>query len=202
MYASGLASITGSPAIVTRAVSARHWRFLTSIPSPLAIRSIVKKPRLCGVNWYSIPGLPKPTISFTLISSQPSAISRQLKPTVNSQQLFLIFLLGLLSLLGLRLTFGIALGLFTLGILLALLNDFGFSRGCRRVRHHFGSRNHFLFHRGDVRDHLVLFGQELQLFIVRNVLHAHFDVKHQVADIHFDVFRNIRRKTLNLNLAQ
>jgi len=47
-----VAETTGSPAIVARAVSARHWRFLTSIPRPLAIRSIVKNPRLCGVNWY------------------------------------------------------------------------------------------------------------------------------------------------------
>src|SRR5271168_4255956 len=104
MKVSGFAKTTGSPAIVVRAVSERHWRFLTSIPRPLAIRSIVKNPRLCGVNWYSIPGLPKPTISFTLIGSQPLAISRRLKPTANGHQLFLIFLLGLLSLLGLRLT--------------------------------------------------------------------------------------------------
>src|SRR4029077_18438065 len=107
---------------------------------------------------------------------------------------FLLALLGLLSLLGFGLALGIALGLaFTLGLLLTLLNDFRFSRSCRRVRHHLRSRNHFFLHRRDVRDHLVFVGQELQLFAVRQVLHAHFNAKHEVADVHFEVLRNVRR---------
>src|ERR1039458_9221423 len=181
--------------MVARAVSARHWRFLTSIPRPLAIRSIVKNPRLCGVNWYSIPGLPKPTISFTRIRSSLLA---------HSSHLFFLFLLGLLGLgFGLGLAFNLALGLaFTLGLLLALLNDFGFSRSCRRLRHRLRSRNHFFLHRGHVRDHLVLVGQKLQLFVVREVFHPHFDTEYKVADVQFDGLRNIRRKALNLDLTQ
>src|SRR3984957_720324 len=199
MWVSGFARTTGSPAKVARAVSARHWRFLTSIPSPLAIRSIVKNPRLCGVNWYSIPGLPKPTISLTLIGSQPSALSRRLKPTARGQKLFLVFLLGLF---GLCLALGIAFALsFTLGILLTLLNDFRFCRSRRRIRHCFRSRNHFFLDGGDMGDHLVLVSQELQLRIVRQIFHAHFDAEYQVTDIDFNVLRNIRGQTLNLDLA-
>ena len=41
---------TVSPPITTRAVNARHCRFLTSTPMLPAIRSIARKPRLCGVN--------------------------------------------------------------------------------------------------------------------------------------------------------
>ncbi len=35
-------------------------------PQCSANRSTARNPRLCGVNWYSMPGLPSPTISFTL----------------------------------------------------------------------------------------------------------------------------------------
>src|SRR5208282_4060677 len=144
--------------MVARAVSARHWRFLTSIPSPLAIRSIVRNPRLCGVNWYSIPGLPKPTISFTQIRSSlfafrsvPQVRARPFGANlgswlrVRSQQLFFLFLLGLLSLFGFGLGLGIALSLaFTLDFLLALLDDFGFRRRRGRIGCHcLGSRHHF-----------------------------------------------------------
>src|SRR5260370_1561406 len=108
-------------------------------------------------------------------------------PATTRTTLFLVFLFALLSLLGLSLTLGLALGLaFTLGLLLALLNNFRFSRSCRRLRHHLRSRNHFFLHRGHVRDHLVLIGQELQLLVVREVFHAHFDAEHKVADVHVD----------------
>src|SRR4029077_16433974 len=116
---------------------------------------------------------------------------------------FLLALLGLLSLLGFGLALGITLGLaFTLGLLLTLLNDFRFSRSHRRVRHHFWSPNHFFFHRGDVRDHLVFVGQELQLFAVWQILHAHFNAEHEMADVHFEVLRDVGRKALHLDLTQ
>src|SRR6202035_5374056 len=128
-----------------RAVSARHWRFLPSIPRPLAIRSMVKNPRLWGVNWYSIPGLPKPTISFTRISSQPSALSPQLKA---SASLFLFLLLSL----GLGLTLALTPpGRFLpVNFLLTLLDHFGFRR-CACFRSHcLRCGNHFFLHGGDV----------------------------------------------------
>src|ERR1700688_2475290 len=204
--------MTCSPAIVARAVSARHWRFLTSIPRSLAIRSIAKNPRLCGVNWYSIPGLPKPTISFTHHSMSKCATSSCGDGTspipagqspATTQTLFLVFLLGLLSLLsGLGLTLGIALAFLTLSFLLTLLNNFGFSRSRRRIRNRFRSRNHFFLHSRDVRDHLIFFCEELQLRVMRKIFHPNFHAKHEVTDIDLDIFRNVGWKTLNLNLAR
>src|SRR5260370_38562736 len=62
------------------------------MPRRLAIRSIVKHPRLGGVNWYSIPGLPKPTISFTQIGSWLLAVGLSL--VARGSQLAAIFSLS------------------------------------------------------------------------------------------------------------
>src|SRR5882724_4919876 len=118
MKVAGFASKTCSSPIAARAVSAWHWRFLTSTPQSFAKRSMVRKPRLCGVDWYSVPGLPNPTISFTLRQhsstanllwsfAQPDGFLRLRSgqaPTrphtvLAGSQLFLFFLLGLFGLL-------------------------------------------------------------------------------------------------------
>src|ERR1700722_18238726 len=63
MYVSGLARTTSLPAIRVVAVSARQRRFATATPRCSASRSIARKPALWGVNWYSMPGFPRPTTS-------------------------------------------------------------------------------------------------------------------------------------------
>src|ERR1700722_9340406 len=146
MKVSGLASKTCSPAISARAVSARHWRFLTSTPQSFAMRSIVRKPRLCGVNWYSIPGLPNPTISFTpdqfASTTKPRRASLDQdgrgRPSLRCPRLLLFFLLCLFRLLG------CFRALFALDFLLALLDDFGLGRGGSCVRSdRIRGRSHF-----------------------------------------------------------
>src|SRR5436853_5807070 len=129
------------------------------------MRSMLRKPRLCGVNWYSIPGLPSPTISFTLqllaVSLQLSALTVEtgLAPSLPDQKtttgLLLFLLLGLLRLLCLLGT-GLG-GTFLFGLLLALLDDLGFGRSGSRFRCcGFRSGRHFFFDGYDVRHRLVL----------------------------------------------
>ena len=75
------------PPMRPRAVCARQWRLFTRTPHCSAIRSTARKPMLCGVNWYSMPGLPSPTISFTppTSSSRTSRPSRPCRPSRRQQ---------------------------------------------------------------------------------------------------------------------
>src|SRR5712671_7332966 len=124
MKVSGLASSTGSSPISARAVSARHCRFLTFTPRSFAMRSMARKPKLCGVDSNSIPGLPRPTMSFTLpshVGTAAPAVQPGQGPAILTAGLLFLLLLRLLSFLGLFLLASFAL---RLGLLLTLLDDF------------------------------------------------------------------------------
>src|SRR5271165_7024455 len=125
-----------------------------------------------------MPGLPRPTISFTPYDPPPAKakpfatdfraadrtnrLFRSVRIRVDPWPALLLFLLlGLLCLLG---TFGAFFGL-----LLALLDDFGLCRSRRACRYSVGSDHHFFLHRGDVRHRLILVGDELDLARVRQV---------------------------------
>src|SRR5690348_1137080 len=155
MYVSGLTSSTSFSPTNLRAVRAWQCRFLTSACQRSARRSTVRNPRLWGVNWYSMPGLPSPTISFTRYPSpspkfQSFRVSRfhvarecnfetceTLKPPTHATlrlgttrspapARLLLLLFLLLGLLGLLCLLGwSSLGALFLNLLLALLNNFG-----------------------------------------------------------------------------
>src|SRR5437879_8581846 len=176
--------------MTARAVIARQFRFLTSTPHCWARRSMVRNPKLCGVNWYSIPGLPRPTISFTRVSSWLLAASYQ--------RLFLLFLLRLLGLL--RCSF---LGTFAFDFLLALLDDLGLGRSDGSLDSGgFRCRRHFFLDRYDVYHGLVRVRKELQFFSMRQVRHAQHLAEYQSGALGVDVARDIAGQALDFDLAQ
>src|SRR5262249_25728019 len=181
----------------------------------LASRSTVRKPRLCGVNWYSIPGLPRPTISFTLGSwlsdfgsvtsyqKQAKCSSRSVKfttnqPTTDDRRLLLFFLLRLLRLLRSRF-----LAALFLGFLLALLDDLGFGWSSRSFgSHSLRGRRHFFLDGDHVSNRLVGIGEKLQLLTMRQVRNPQYLPKDQFGDIGFYLARNIGRQALDFDFAR
>jgi len=69
-----LASRTSSFPILVLPVSALQCRLSIIYAALLGNPVNGKKPILWGVNWYSIPGFPNPTISFTAATSSPEAL--------------------------------------------------------------------------------------------------------------------------------
>src|SRR3984885_1469719 len=143
MNVSGLASTTSLPAMRVVAVSARQRRLFTITPPCSANRSIARKPALWGVNWYSIPGFPKPT----------TRAGPFLSPSTSSAKLRARSLLPALFRRRVR-----CLGL-------ALLGNFRL----RRSRHHHGvhRRRNFFLNRHHVGYRCGLIGNELELATTR-----------------------------------
>src|SRR5512138_3022144 len=162
-----------------------------------AISSTTMKPTLWRVSRYSRPGFPSPTIRriYKLTNLQIDELTGQIvnsNPTIRkfTHPTISLFLRGFLFLLG-----------------LPLLNDFRFggrrcSRGCRcafrgRRRGRFlGLRHH------DVHQHRFAIGDGLPFRVRRDVLHANRLVEHELADVDVDVFGDIRRQALHLDLAR
>src|SRR5437868_10574925 len=151
------------------------------MPLRSANRSSAKKPTLCGVNWYSMPGLPNPTISFTSRKSfvhRRSAANAQAKTTnlacaARQRCVSLLFLAALFA----------RLGSLVVRFLLALLDDLGLG-GSRFRCHRIGGRcDLFFLHGTDVGDHLVGIGDELEFAPVRQVSHAQHLAEAQLADV-------------------
>src|SRR3984957_18563181 len=137
-----------------------------------------------------MPGLPRPTITFTLLSPEFRVLSREERPdirrtqprdsrlrTLASAHLLLLLLLGLLvALLGLGAFFSFNL---------ALLDNFWLRRSRRRIRRRsFGRGHNFFLHRGDVRYRLILVGQEFQFFVVRQIRYADHLTEGQFGHVH------------------
>src|SRR6266550_1307812 len=108
------------------------------------MRSITRKPKLCGVNSYC-PGLPSPTISFIASSVVRRATAF----------LFLFLLLSLLR--------SSSLPAFFRSLLLTLLHDLRLSRSCGCTRDDLRRRRFFFLNADNVRNRLVCVGQKLQL---------------------------------------
>src|SRR3981189_488093 len=126
MNVSGFASTTSLPAIRVVAVSARPRRLFTFTPPCPASRSIARKPALWGVNWYSIPGFPRPT----------TRAGPFLSPSTSSANLRARSVLPALFRRRLR------------GLGLALLGSFRFCRS--RSHHRVHDRRHFFLDRHHV----------------------------------------------------
>src|SRR5277367_3748569 len=134
---SGLASTTSLPAIRVVAVRARQRRLFTVTPPCSASRSIARKPALWGVNWYSIPGFPRPT----------TRAGPFLSPSTSSVKLRARSLLSALFRSRVR------------GLGLALLGHFRLRRSCCRHRVH--HRCNFFLDRHHVGYSCGLIGNEL-----------------------------------------
>src|SRR6185437_15469635 len=117
------------------------------------MRSMVRKPRLCGVNWYSMPGFPdRQPVSLFLLALRLLAGLRRRR-----------------SFLGLLLAF---LDDFRLG---GSGSHFGASFS-RRLRDRF-------FHGSDVRNRLVWVRNELHFTVVRQIGDAQHLSKDEMADL-------------------
>src|SRR5260370_18061846 len=169
-----------------------------------------------------MPGLPKPTISFTqfqFVVRRWSFVVRQafhsdrnllpitykrqprkplgLWPTTNDARpttasLFLFLLLGFL---------GRSFCAF-LFLLLALLDAFRLGRSCRRFAcHRVSRRNFFFLHGDDVRDWLIRIGKKLDLGIYRQVRHAQHHAEYQFGDVQFNRIGNVAGQALDFDFA-
>src|SRR2546430_17301309 len=132
------------------------------------MRSMTRKPMLWGVNWYSMPGLPSPTISFTP-SSNLLYSAEFCWWTKDPPAVLLPFLLpgffGLRGFLGSRLC-----AFLSLDFLLALLDDFGLCRhGASLGSNRFRRRSDFLLHRDHVSHGLIRIAEEFQSFAMRQI---------------------------------
>src|ERR1700722_14927928 len=173
MYVSGLARTTSLPAIRVVAVSARQRRFATVNPPCSASRSMARKPALWGVNWYSMPGFPRPTISAGPFLSPSKLSAWLLLPTLIRRCVR--------------------------SLDLALLGNFGFRRGGGNNRIH--RRGNFFLDRHHVRHGSVLIGNELKLARTRQISHANRGVQCEAADIQVNMAGNIAWQALDLNLT-
>src|SRR6266849_5786784 len=158
----GLARRTSCPASVPRPTYALASGRSTRIPAFSAIWSTARKPRLCGVQTCSGPGLPSPTISLMrrtavertvrafprLNKRRHTSIPRRTGPPLLLLLLVLVLVLVLLFLFLLGLFFPGLGDFFAFFFLLALLDDFGFGRR-RRFRSHGLGRLFFLGAQGN-----------------------------------------------------
>src|SRR5271156_3796515 len=178
MNVSGLASTTSLPEIRVVAVSARQRRLFTVTPPCSASRSMARKPALWGVNWYSMPGFPRPT----------TRAGPFLSPSTSSAKLRARSLLSALFRSRVR-----SLGL-------ALLGHFRLRWSCCRHRVH--RRRHFFLDRHHVGYGCVLIGNELELATTRQVGYADGAIQCQATHVHVNMAGNITRQALDFNLAQ
>src|SRR6185369_17954612 len=126
--------------------------------------------------------------------SPPIELAAKGQPlTTNNQWLLLFLLLAL---------FRSRLGTLFIGLLLALLDNFGLSRSSRRFASHcLCRRRDFFLNRDDVRHGLVFVGEESQLRAVRQVGNTHDFAKHELTDIRIDLAGNVAGQALDLHLA-
>src|ERR1700751_153406 len=134
MNVSGFASTTSLPAIRVVAVSARQRRLFTVTPPCSASRSIARNPALWGVNWYSIPGFPRPTTRAGPFLSPPTSSAK-----LRARSLLSALFRSRIRSLG-----------------LALLGHFRFRRGC--CDHCVHGRCHFFLDRHHVGYGCILIG--------------------------------------------
>src|ERR1700722_18582687 len=183
MYVSGLANTTSLPAMRVLAVNARQRRLVTPTPPCSASRSMARKPTLCGVNWYSMPGLPSPTTRARPLCTWASSRTRAPSSAVKLRTL----LLG--ALFGGRLR----------SVRLALLGHFWFRRS--RSNDRIDRRCNLLLNRHYVCYSCALIGDELEL-AVRQIGHADGTVQPETAHIQVNMAGDIARQALDLHLAQ
>src|SRR5580698_8657565 len=180
MYVSGLAKTTSLPAMRVVAVSARQRRLATATPPCSASRSMARKPALCGVNWYSMPGFPRPTTRAGPFRSWFTAPSSAAKLR--------------------RLLLGALFGGRLRSVRLALLCNLRFHRSRSSHRIHcwcnlFLDRHHVSYGRA-------LVGDELELADSRQIGYAEGAIQSETADIQIDMAGNISREALDLNFTQ
>src|SRR3984885_155469 len=180
MYVSGLANTTSLPAMRVVAVNARQRRLLTPTRPCSASRSMARKPTLCGVNWYSIPGFPRPTTRAGPFCSRTSSAP-------SSAVKLRTLLLG--ALFGGRLR----------SVRLALLGHFGFRWSGSNDR--INRRCNLFLDRHYVSYGCALVGDELEL-AVRQIGHSDGTVQAKTADIQVNMAGDIAGQALDLNLAQ
>src|SRR5580698_6034255 len=184
MYVSGLAKTTSLPAMRVVAVSARQRRLATATPPCSASRSMARKPALCGVNWYSIPGFPRPTTRAGPFRSRSFSRPGTPSSAVKLRRL----LLG--ALFGGRLR----------SVRLALLCNLRFRRS--RSSHRIHCRCNLFLDRHHVSYGRALVGDELELADSRQIGYAEGAIQPETADIQIDMAGNISREALDLNFTQ
>src|SRR5208282_156078 len=204
MYVCGLASATScSPMRPLPTYDLASGRS-TRMPARSATRSITRKPRLWGVQAYSNPGFPSPTMSHMRHSEVPAGLYAERRGRPGGPLLLLLLLFRffrLFRLFGFLGLLGRGRALFSLFFLLALLDDLGFGRRDRHGR--FRSDFFFLLRGHDVRDHGARLADQLHLLRVeRQVGEPQRFAQGHLRDVHPEVIRNVAGKAFDLHLAR
>src|SRR5215831_8050535 len=178
--------MTSTPATLPKPTKALPSGRSTRIPPRLASSSTARNPRLCGVHWYSGPGLPRPTMSRIDLSRAAAN-----HPPQKANLLLLLLLLAA--------GFGAFLAFH---FLLALLDDLGLGRHCAFCRH-FGRLLFFRLERDDVSDDPLRVGDQLHLVGVdRDITGSEMHADHQVADVQLELGRNFAGQAFNFDVAR
>src|SRR5262249_48932443 len=161
-----------------------------------------RNPRLCGVHWYSGPGLPRPTMSRIFLSPQGLQVQllflRVRKKPLNPETRLRTKPALLLLLLLLARSFG---ALFAFHFLLALLADCGLGRRAA-FPSDLGRLLFFGLESNDVSNHALRFGNELHLVGINlDVAGAQRQADHQAADVEAELGRNFAGQAFDFNFA-